>query len=183
MAAVQQSLTPTILATASLTGVALHLLFFKHVEVDKRPASTAASFVAAYFLIANALPRISSEYEGFFWSYTVASLAWWSLVLSLWISILVYRAFFHPLKNFPGPYGARLSKFWSLSKVLETNIRWYHTLDALHKQYGDFVRTGNQPCTIFLIGIKIYQLHLLQALVNSSYSMQRRLLPSWGLRR
>lgn len=143
MATVQQSLTPTILATASLTGVALHHLFFKHVEVDKRPASTAASFFAAYFLLANALPRISSEYAGFSRSYTVAFLAWASLVLSLWTSILVYRAFFHPLKNFPGPFGARLSKFWSLNKVLETNIRWYRTLDALHQQYGDFVRTGN----------------------------------------
>ncbi|BCS24988.1 cytochrome P450 [Aspergillus puulaauensis] len=149
MATVQQSLTPTILATASLTGVALHLLFFKHVEVDKRPASTAASFVAAYFLLANALPRISSEYAGFAWSYTVALLAWASLVLSLWTSILVYRAFFHPLKSFPGPFGARLSKLWSLNKVLETNIRWYRTLDALHQQYGDFVRTGPRELVIF----------------------------------
>lgn len=146
MAAAQQSLTPSILATASLTGVALHLLFFKHVEVDKRPVSTAASFIAAYFLVANALPRISSEYESFFWSHTVAFLAWTSLVLSLWTSILVYRAFFHPLKNFPGPFGARLSKLWSLNKVLETNIRWYRTLDELHQKYGDFVRTGNLHC-------------------------------------
>ncbi|KAL5047501.1 hypothetical protein BDW71DRAFT_213947 [Aspergillus fruticulosus] len=149
MVALQQSLTPTILATASLTGVALHLFFFKQVEVDKRPASTAASFVVAYFLIANALPRISSEYEGFFWLYTVAFLAWSSLVLSLWTSILVYRAFFHPLKNFPGPFCARLSKFWSLSKVLETNIRWYRALDALHEQYGDLVRTGPRELVIF----------------------------------
>ncbi|KAL2794966.1 cytochrome P450 [Aspergillus keveii] len=149
MAVAQQSLTPTILAMASLTGVALHLLFFKHVEVDKRPVSTAASFIVGYFLIASALPRISSEYKGFVWAYTVAFLAWSFLVISLWTSILVYRAFFHPLKNFPGPFGARLSKFWSLNKVLETNIRWYHTLDALHEKYGDFVRTGPRELVIF----------------------------------
>ncbi|KAL4745630.1 hypothetical protein BDW72DRAFT_186361 [Aspergillus terricola var. indicus] len=149
MAAVQQPFTSMILATASLTGVALHLFLFKQVEVDKRPVSTAASFIVAYFLIANTLPLISSQYEGFFWSYTVASLAWLSLVLSLCMSILVYRAFFHPLRNFPGPFGARLSKFWSLNKVLETNIRWYRALDALHKQYGDFVRTGPRELVIF----------------------------------
>ncbi|KAL4926701.1 uncharacterized protein BDV17DRAFT_149951 [Aspergillus undulatus] len=91
---------------------------------------------------------MSSEYEGFFWSYTVAFLAWSSLVVSLWTSILVYRAFFHPLKDFPGPFGARLSKFWSLTKVLQTNIRWYRTLNALHEQYGDFVRTGNRFCIL-----------------------------------
>ncbi|KAL4877038.1 cytochrome P450 [Aspergillus karnatakaensis] len=149
MAEDQRSLTPTILATASLTGVALHLLFFKHVEVDKRPASTAGSFVLAYFLIANGLPRISSEYEGFIWKHTIASLAWFSLVISLWTSILLYRAFFHPLKNFPGPFGARLTKLWSLNKVLETKIRWYRTLNELHKQYGDFVRTGPRELVIF----------------------------------
>ncbi|KAL3465446.1 cytochrome P450 [Aspergillus heterothallicus] len=149
MAAIQQSLTPTILATASLTGVALHHCFFKHVEVDKRPLSTAASFIVAYFLIARALPRISSEYEGFVWSHIVASLTWLSLVFSLWTSILVYRAFFHPLKNFPGPFGARLTKFWSLNKVLETKIRWYRTLDELHAKYGDFVRTGPRELVIF----------------------------------
>ncbi|KAL4902353.1 hypothetical protein BDW74DRAFT_186886, partial [Aspergillus multicolor] len=149
MSAAQQSPTPAILATASLTGVALHLFFFKRVEVDKRPASTAASFIVAYFAIAHTLPLISSDYNSPLHAYTIASLAVSSLLLSLFTSMLIYRALFHPLHNFPGPFGARLSKFWSLYRVLETDIRWYRVLDELQEQYGDYVRTGPRELVIF----------------------------------
>ncbi|OJJ42108.1 hypothetical protein ASPZODRAFT_137494 [Penicilliopsis zonata CBS 506.65] len=150
MADLQTSLTPTILATASVTGVALHLFLFKRVEVDKRPVSTGASFIVAYFLLALALPSLSAEYNANLpWALIVAGLAWWCLVLSLCVSILIYRAFLHPLRKFPGPFGARLSKFWALNKVLETKCGWYRILDQLQQQYGDYVRTGPRELVIF----------------------------------
>jgi hypothetical protein len=145
MSEIQQSPTATILATASVTGVALHLFFFKNVEVDKRPVSTAASFIAAYPLIFVILPEISNEYDGVFWRLVVSSLTWWCLVISLFSSILIYRALFHPLKRFPGPFNARLSKFWTLKQVVESKLRWWKILDQLHEQYGDYVRTGETP--------------------------------------
>ena len=59
---------------------------------------------------------------------------------SLFTSIAIYRLFFHKLRNFPGPIGARVSKFWHVGKLLgQPNFR---VLDELHQQYGDFVRTG-----------------------------------------
>jgi hypothetical protein len=53
-----------------------------------------------------------------------------------------YRAFFHPLNDFPGPFGAKLSKLWAMGKVVQSNIKWYKVLEKLHVEYGDFVRVG-----------------------------------------
>ncbi|QGA22244.1 hypothetical protein EYB26_009960 [Talaromyces marneffei] len=149
MADIQQSPIAAVLATASATGIALHLFFFKIVEVDKRPVSTTAAFIAAYPLIFITLPSISDEYNGIFWRLFISSLTWSCLVISLFSSILIYRAFFHPLKGFPGPFNARLSKFWSLKKVVDSKLRWWKILDRLHEQYGDYVRTGPRELVIF----------------------------------
>lgn len=66
---------------------------------------------------------------------------------ALYTSMLIYRAFFHRLKNFPGPPLAKLSKFYHAYKVRNyQQCKWLH---ELHKQYGDFVRTGPSEITIF----------------------------------
>ena len=59
---------------------------------------------------------------------------------SLFTSIAIYRVFFHKLRKFPGPIGARVSKFWHVGKLLRQPN--FQVLDDLHQQYGDFVRTG-----------------------------------------
>ncbi|KAF2707633.1 putative benzoate 4-monooxygenase cytochrome P450 [Pleomassaria siparia CBS 279.74] len=66
----------------------------------------------------------------------------------IFTSTLVYRAFFHPLRQFPGPTGAKLSKFWTLWKVYKADQRWYLQVPELHKKYGDYVRTGPRELTI-----------------------------------
>ena len=69
---------------------------------------------------------------------------------SLFTSIVIYRLFFHKLRNFPGPIGARVSKFWHVGKLLrQPNFK---VLDELHQQYGDFVRTGEYCSTAFTRG-------------------------------
>ena len=65
---------------------------------------------------------------------------------SLFTSITIYRIFFHKLRKFPGPIGARVSKFWHVGKLLrQPNFK---VLDELHQQYGDFVRTGEHRLAI-----------------------------------
>ena len=69
---------------------------------------------------------------------------------SLFTSIAIYRLFFHKLRNFPGPIGARVSKFWHVGKLLgQPNFR---VLDELHQQYGDFVRPGEYCGAAFTRG-------------------------------
>ncbi|KAL7784098.1 cytochrome P450 [Trichoderma ceciliae] len=56
-------------------------------------------------------------------------------------SILVYRAFFHPPRRFPGPFSARLSRFYALRKLIESH-QGYTDVQKLHQEYGDIVRVG-----------------------------------------
>lgn len=60
---------------------------------------------------------------------------------ALWMSIIIYRTFFHRLRKFPGPFMYKVSKLWHVYK-LAPNSDNYKQLDMLHKKYGDFVRTG-----------------------------------------
>jgi tryprostatin B 6-hydroxylase len=61
-------------------------------------------------------------------------------VTAVWANMLVYRAFFHRLHRFPGPFT------WKLSKLVQAyrnrNFENYKIVDELHKQYGEYVRTG-----------------------------------------
>ena len=56
-------------------------------------------------------------------------------------SMLLYRAFFHRLRRFPGPFVAKLSRFYAMrhaATACQNNI----VTQQLHEQYGDFVRVG-----------------------------------------
>ncbi|KAI8653830.1 hypothetical protein LRP88_00428 [Fusarium phalaenopsidis] len=62
-------------------------------------------------------------------------------------SILIYRAFFHRLHRFPGPFPAKLSRFYAMknaAKALKAN----EEVQKLHEIYGDFVRVGPREISI-----------------------------------
>jgi hypothetical protein len=60
---------------------------------------------------------------------------------ALWSSILLYRVFFHRLRAFPGPWMAKTSKLWHVWKLAPRSDN-FRQLDKLHREYGDYVRTG-----------------------------------------
>ncbi|KAE8357001.1 cytochrome P450 [Aspergillus coremiiformis] len=62
-------------------------------------------------------------------------------------SISVYRVLFHRLHRFPGPFGAKLTRFWS-AYLAAKNVQYHVELKKLHEQYGDFVRTGPREISI-----------------------------------
>ena len=66
---------------------------------------------------------------------------------ALFTSIVIYRVFFHRLRNFPGPWMARCTKFWHVYKCV--NCKNHLLLDDLYRQYGQFVRTGPEEITVF----------------------------------
>ena len=63
-----------------------------------------------------------------------------SYVATLWLSILVYRSFFHRLNPFPGPRLARLSKFYQFFTGFKLDA--FRRSHQVHQKYGNFVRTG-----------------------------------------
>ncbi|GME33310.1 Cytochrome P450 [Neofusicoccum parvum] len=65
----------------------------------------------------------------------------------LYTSIAVRRLFLSPLRKFPGPWQARLTKFYSL--WLESkNTQLFVEIQKLHEKHGDFVRTGPREISI-----------------------------------
>jgi hypothetical protein len=74
------------------------------------------------------------------------SLAVYAVTLTL--SMVVYRLSpWHPLAAIPGPFLARLSKFWMIH-VLIKDGKEHVVLKDLHDKYGDFVRVGPNEISI-----------------------------------
>ncbi|KAL1630625.1 hypothetical protein SLS54_000496 [Diplodia seriata] len=65
----------------------------------------------------------------------------------LFTSIAIRRLFLSPLRNFPGPWQAHLSKFyhWYLESK---NMQLFAEIQKLHEKHGDFVRTGPREISI-----------------------------------
>ncbi|OJK01623.1 hypothetical protein ASPACDRAFT_26755 [Aspergillus aculeatus ATCC 16872] len=80
-------------------------------------------------------------------SFAHASLIMSSFFLSLFSSMIIYRIFFHRIRQFPGPFLAGVSKLWHSYQCLGGQN--HLLLDKLHQEYGDFVRTGPNEITVF----------------------------------
>ncbi|KAK0644859.1 Tryprostatin B 6-hydroxylase [Lasiodiplodia hormozganensis] len=137
-----------LVATASVSGVFAHQLFFRRVDVDNHPFLLLAASFALYLALAAFLQAQYAQYTSILASHGVAFLLMSSFVTSIWASMLTYRAFFHPLSKFPGPFSARLSKFWAVRQALQSGLKWYKVDAALHEKYGDYVRTGPRELSI-----------------------------------
>lgn len=129
---------PYAALAASGFGVASHLGFFIRGEHQKNSIHILRTAVLlpslCYLYLFNSASF--SHVQAFIYTTTL----FWSFTLSLWTSMLIYRGFFHPLRKFPGPDGAKYSKLWH--SFAAADFHWYKTVNKLHTQYGDFVRTG-----------------------------------------
>lgn len=129
---VQWNSTPNVVMFALTTHIAFH-----QAHQDKHASTTAA--LGAVFHVA---------YAGFcLWNqasvpFALNFLLWRVAVFytTLAVSITIYRLFFHRLRRFPGPFGAKITKFYNSWHYI--GGRNYQNLDKLHKKYGRVVRTG-----------------------------------------
>jgi cytochrome P450 family 628 len=121
---------------AVVAGVLSHLLVFIHGEWDQ-----FAHLVAlAGILVDTALFLYFWFVEKLSWkaSLRLVGLESASYAAGLFGSIIVYRAFFHRLRKFPGPRIAGLTALWSFKETL-FGFQWFLKLEQLHQTYGDFV--------------------------------------------
>ncbi|KAI0384996.1 cytochrome P450 [Hypomontagnella monticulosa] len=65
----------------------------------------------------------------------------------LFTSMLIYRSLEHPLKDFPGPRLAAVSKLWHFHQIFKKQN--YILLEEIRNEYGSHVRTGPQELTVF----------------------------------
>jgi hypothetical protein len=63
-----------------------------------------------------------------------------SYLVGLFTSITIYRIWFHPFSHFPGPFAAKLSKFYAPWIARNGRMHLEHT--KLLEKYGNFVRIG-----------------------------------------
>ncbi|KAI8652091.1 hypothetical protein NCS56_01425900 [Fusarium sp. Ph1] len=131
-----------------LFGVILHVAFFCRGEWDiytnKIVVAWLGTLAASTFLIAQ-----SDEHENdSHWeAFTIALKHCSTLVAGTICSILIYRAVFHRLNVFPGPFKARLSNLYVTALGLK-NRHLYKEVQELHKKYGDVVRIGPSEISI-----------------------------------
>lgn len=67
-------------------------------------------------------------------------------VLSIFVSLVAYRLFFHPLKNVPGPFLARITELWRTSKYFKGT--WHTDILELHRRYGSVVRISPNEVSV-----------------------------------
>jgi len=115
----------------------LHQWLRKH---EPGPDDTPISTVVAILLVSPIILAVlyTSQYS---WAYSILfSCA--IFYLSLSSSIFIYRISpFHALANIPGPFPAKLSKFWLMYISLKGG-KSHQYLQKLHQKYGPIVRIG-----------------------------------------
>lgn len=126
------------LGIATAAGVASHLGLFRHGEWHMQAPVLLRIALALSLFIFGAQIRYETGFNSA--SLTTSLSIILSYVAALFSSILLYRRFFHRLRNFPGPTWAGLTKFWHVFHCLDSQN--HLLLEDLHQNYGQFVRTG-----------------------------------------
>lgn len=138
---------PEAPACAVALGVLLHLFFFRLGEWDLATVKLIVGFTTSIAALSVALALIAPELGGNVWAAFKTSMTLnYSVLAGVYASMLVYRAAFHRLGKFPGPFGARLSNLWITGKSIGKQDK-YLVIQDLHKKYGDVVRIGRSSAS------------------------------------
>lgn len=127
---------------AALLGVLFHLSI-QTVEFEK----FMFHYLAALPVLALGIAVVLSDFGRLAWAQAFVKSIFIEVVfnLSCLLSISIYRLLLHRCGRFPGPVGAKLSRFWT-AYISSKNLQYYKELEKMHVKYGDFVRTGIQHC-------------------------------------
>lgn len=141
------TLNLTLQATAKITfllGTSAHLAI-RPFEIDSRAWTLILTYFGVLAILLLCYVRLCGLIltEAAFKTF-IASLFFNS---GFTISMLLYRAFFHRLHHFPGPFLGKLSRFYAMSSAAKS-LKTYNDIQKLHQDYGDFVRVGTRHCSV-----------------------------------
>ncbi|KAJ5837014.1 benzoate 4-monooxygenase cytochrome P450 [Penicillium robsamsonii] len=129
------------LTTAFGAGIAAHLIIFRRGEWDVAATKIPVGLFILQICIFSYYLLVSGPSTSIYTALWLVGQITLGLIAGITVSILSYRAFFHRLNSFPGPFPARLS-MWYVTSLYARNPDAFNTVRGLHQQYGDFVRTG-----------------------------------------
>ncbi|KAI0202863.1 cytochrome P450 [Astrocystis sublimbata] len=137
--------------TASTAGVVLGLLAHQGVFIRGEWHVQAPEILISHLLVFGFLSTGAFLFRASDLGYVfTASLNVVILYLiTLLTSVLSYRIWFHPLSRagFKGPLLMRTSKLWHVWQC--RNSMNHHIMESLHREFGDFIRTGPSEIAIF----------------------------------
>ncbi|KAL1840415.1 hypothetical protein VTJ49DRAFT_489 [Mycothermus thermophilus] len=134
-----------------VSGIAVHVFVFRRGEWDVASPKIFVFYVTllAGALGASYLSTISPIFHSVPFLLTPADIlrAAVSHAAGLYGSMLVYRAWLHRLRAYPGPFLARLSNFYITVRSVR-KLHLFEEVRQLHAQYGDYVRIGPSELSI-----------------------------------
>jgi len=126
---------------ALLSGLIAHLAVFRRGEWDASSPSILKFYFFSFILVSFPLHvRVGIAVSGIL---KLASCH----AIGLFTSILVYRAWFHRLSAYPGPFLARLTNFY-ITTLSMKKLHLYDEVQKLHARFGDYVRLGPRELSI-----------------------------------
>ena len=138
---------------ASRTSIAAGIGFLAHNAIFIRGEwhRKAPELFAFSLALPFALWALESRHDGHltYDAFQNAFSATGSFFAALFTSMVVYRLFFHPLRKYPGPILARVTKLWHFYHC--RNPQNHLLMERLRKQYGDHVRIGKIFVVVFEI--------------------------------
>lgn len=133
-----------------ILGVLAHVCCFRFGEWDLRTTQLLVALIAVQGLLG--LFVWKSDVQGattLYQSWKLAVQISFIFLAGTYSSMLNYRAFFHRLNRFPGPFASRLSNF-NITRLSVKKFQLFQEVRQLHMKYGDIVRVG--MCSVMIPG-------------------------------
>lgn len=127
------------ISVAIIVGIFSHIFCYKNGEHHMETPIILWLHVFALSMLLYGKTVVGDVQQGILEAVCVFA----SYLGALFTSMIIYRTSFHRLRHFPGPRMASVTKLWHTAKTFDCQN--HLLLDKLHKQYGDFVRTGKTP--------------------------------------
>jgi cytochrome P450 family 628 len=135
-AALAGELLPSCIV-ASLVGFLSHILYWIRGNHDPQAARIVGLHLLAFTVVCSQMVVVHGVLRGILYGSAMN----FSYLVSLFTSMVIYRVCFHPLREFPGPIMAKITKLYGPIWQAR-NGKGHEEHFELVKKYGDFVRSG-----------------------------------------
>ncbi|PGH14218.1 hypothetical protein AJ79_03191 [Helicocarpus griseus UAMH5409] len=132
--------------TGAILGITSHLQVFKHGEWERHTPALAATYACAMAIL-SPIATLALAETTVYKTLLLVSTFWISYLAGLFASTGLYRVYFHPLRDIPGPLAAKLTALWTV-KASIPDYKFHLKVQRLHEKHGDFIRIRPREISI-----------------------------------